>query len=215
MDIITTKNISKSYKDKTILQNISISFESGYSYVIVGRNGAGKSTFLSILSGILKPDTGIIETKSKIGFIPQQDILFEELTTKDNINFWLKASKNNWESISPFLNMFGIDIKKKIKNLSGGMKKSVAICCGLIGNPDIIIMDEPFSGLDAVYKNSLLKSMEELKNQGKTLIYTSHNIDEIVGLHSHIYNLKDATIVYKGESEKIKDIESLLDIFGV
>ena len=216
MSILTVTNISKTYQDRLILDKISLSFEPGESYVIVGRNGAGKSTFLSILAGYLKQDQGSITTTGTLGFVPQQDVLFEDLSTKDNLTFWLKAHQKTWEQITPWLDMFGVSsyLKKRIKNLSGGMKKSVAICCALIDNPDIMVMDEPFAGLDAVYKDQLLQAMAQLKNQGKTLIYTSHNIDELIGLNSQIYGLKSASLVYKGESQNLTTVADLLAIFG-
>ncbi|MCL1936299.1 MAG: ABC transporter ATP-binding protein [Defluviitaleaceae bacterium] len=218
--MINIKNISKKYKkskdEVTILDNISISFLSGESYIIAGKNGVGKSTFLSIISGYATPDSGIVACNGNIGYIPQYDYLFEDLTVIDNINFWVKAVNTNMKQIEKYIQMFDIQnyFKKRVKNLSGGMKKSVAICTSLIHNPDIIIMDEPFSGLDPFYKEKLLNLMSYFKTQNKCIIYTSHSIDEIMGLQSEIYLLKNKKLEYKGNTKSIDSIENLMNIFS-
>ncbi|MCL1924886.1 MAG: ABC transporter ATP-binding protein [Defluviitaleaceae bacterium] len=220
------KNISKSYKSRLILENISLSFNEKDIIVIVGQNGAGKSTLLSILAGFTKPDSGISNIdKSIISFIPQKDSLFEDLTVKDNLKFWsacggakkinttklkitqeTKKPKNNEDKKSEnFIELLGINEyeKKKVKDLSGGMKKRVAICSALAQNPKIIIMDEPFSGLDMFYKNELFKTIKMLNGLGKCIIYTSHNVDEIFALESKHYLLKDRKLFYMENKEQM------------
>ena len=209
--MLTSTNISKAYGERLILDNISLSLDSSQSAVIIGRNGVGKSTLLSILAGYLKADSGEINYNGqKVGYIPQQDNLFDNLTVKDNLTFWAKASKSN---INVFIEIFGIEsyMNKKVKNISGGMKKSVSICCGLSHDPNILIMDEPFSGLDIFYKNNLIKTLEKLKTMGKLILYTSHNIDEIIGLDSTVYTLIDTKLKNRGESGKLLLDKNLME----
>jgi len=190
----SSTGISKSYGKKLILDNIDFSLGQGESAVIIGRNGAGKSTFLSILAGFLTPDSGSVSKDHLTGFVPQKDTLFEDLTVKDNLRFWQSASKSKSNN---FVDMFNVleYAKKEIKSLSGGMKKSVAICCALAHNPDILIMDEPFAGLDIYYKAELLKKLETLKNMGKTIIYTSHSTDEMLAFENLIFLIKDCKLI--------------------
>jgi len=200
--MIEIKNISKSYKNRLILDDISLSFHEEDIVVIVGRNGAGKSTLLSILAGFVKADKGTASiNKKEVGFIPQADSLFEDLTVKDNINFW--ANISNTKNSHDLIKLFGIDeyLKKKVRELSGGMKKRVAICTALLHDPKIIIMDEPFSGLDMFYKNELLQMIAKLKEMGKCIIYTSHNTDEIFALESKHYVISNKK-VYPIESKE-------------
>ena len=200
--MIEIKNISKSYKERLILDDISFSFDKEDIVVIVGKNGAGKSTLLSILAGFVTVDKGNISiNKKEIGFIPQTDNLFEDLSVKDNIKFW--ASLTNKKDPSKLIEFFGINeyLKKKVKNLSGGMKKRVAICIALLHDPKIIIMDEPFSGLDMFYKNELLQMIAKLKEMGKCIIYTSHNTDEIFAFESKHYVINNKKI-YTIESKE-------------
>ena len=184
------KNITKFFGKKLILNDISLFLEKGTSTAIKGRNGAGKSTLLSILAGYLQPDKGQVIADGKIGYIPQQDVLFEELKVKDNIIFWAKASRQNPDS--EMFKLFEIEAyqSKKVKELSGGMKKALSICCCLLHDPPIIIMDEPFTALDIYYKEALITVLKSLKERDKTLVYTSHNLDEMQALNSEIYSLE-------------------------
>ena len=196
--MIEIRNISKSYRQRLILDDISLCFD-GKVTIIVGKNGVGKSTLLSILAKFMKPDKGEVISNKKIAFIPQADALFEDLTVKDNISFWQSISNNkniNLLGLEPFL-------KTKVKNLSGGTKKRVAILVSLLNNPEIVIMDEPFAGLDLFYKNELFQLIESLKNEGKQIIYTSHNIDEVFALESTKYIL----------DKKLKKLETEEELF--
>jgi len=205
--LITAENISKSYGSTQVLGNVNFSALNGESAVIVGRNGSGKSTLLSILAGYLKPDAGTVITHgASPAFCPQHDNLFDELTVRDNLLFWTRA--NGGESDPNILNLselLGVDAyaHKRISELSGGMKKSVAILCAMTNNSPTLILDEPFAGLDIFYKNTLLKALGHLKGLGKCIIYTSHNTDEIAGLESKIYTLANASLTYAGMREDL------------
>ena len=195
--MIIAKDISKSYGRQIVLDNVDFSISAGESAVVVGRNGTGKSTLLSILAGFLRPDSGSVSTNGKfVAFCPQDDRLFEELTVRDNLNFWQAASVGSNALARHFAGILGIDTfaRKKISQLSGGMKKSTAICCALSGDPGALILDEPFSGLDIFHKNALLTAFGQLKAAGKCILYSSHSIDEIVGLDSEIYTLADGRL---------------------
>jgi len=186
--MISAKGICKNYGGKTVLDGVSLSVLDGESAVIVGRNGIGKSTLLTILAGFLRPDAGVAE-KSLVAFCPQEDTLFDELTVRDNIQFWQAAGGGadiHW--VTQALSVDEI-MKKKVKHLSGGMKKCTAICCAISGKFETLILDEPFAGLDIFHKNALLQVFERIKSEGKSILYSSHSMDEITGLDSTIYTL--------------------------
>ena len=213
-DLITADGISKAYGKTQILRDVDFSVLDGDSAVIVGRNGSGKSTLLSILAGYLKPDAGVVSTHgANPAFCPQYDNLFDELTVRDNLLFWAKASGK--QSSLYYINlpeMLGVDAyaHKRVSQLSGGMKKSVAILCAMTNNSPTLILDEPFAGLDIFYKSTLLKALDHLKGLGKCVIYTSHNTDEIAGLDSKIYTLTNASLTYAGTRDDLfeKDIHA-------
>lgn len=209
--MITAENISKSYNKKIILNKVDFTAHANESVVIVGQNGAGKSTLLSILAGFLKPDEGFVSINNGVAaFCPQQDNLFDELTVKDNLRFWQNVRKQAVKSESINLaKLLGVNdyLNKKIRFLSGGMKKCVAILCALTNDSTVIILDEPFAGLDIFYKDILLKAFDELKNSGKCIIYTSHNIDEIMGINNDIYTLANGSLIKIEKMEKGNDYE--------
>ena len=205
--MITATGISKSYGGKPVLDGVSFSASSGESAVIVGRNGSGKSTLLSILAGYLRPDEGTVSMLcGSAAFCPQDDNLFEDLTVRDNILFWTRARGSLTDPNAPDLaQLFGVDayLGKRVRHLSGGMKKSAAIICALTNSSPVFILDEPFSGLDIFYKSAILGALASLKSMGKCIIYTSHNIDEITGLDSSIYTLSKGKLTHMGARDSV------------
>ena len=223
--MITVTDISKSYGGKPVLDGVNFSASYGESAVIVGRNGSGKSTLLSILAGYLLPDKGTVTIScGKAAFCPQDDNLFEDLTVRDNILFWTRAQGGSFaaqnaenlivaEPNAPDLvRLFGADayLGKRVRHLSGGMKKSVAIICALTNNSPVFILDEPFSGLDIFYKSAILGALAKLKSMGKCIIYTSHNIDEIAGLDSQIYTLAQGKLSHMYAEANASLLEAIL-----
>ena len=209
--MITAMGICKSYRKKLILSDINLEIKSGKSAVIVGKNGAGKSTLLSILAGYLKPDAGHVETHGKkVAFCPHGDDLFEDLTVRDNLAFWKNARGADLNAdILNLAKLLEVDTyeHKRVRHLSAGMKKSVALICALTGNPAVLILDEPFTALDIFYKSALLQTLEELLKLGICIIYTSHSADEIMGVNSDIYALSGGGLRYVGLRDDLLDID--------
>lgn len=216
--MVEVKNISKKYGRKQALSNVNIAVNDGSVVSVVGKNGSGKSTLLSIIAGILKPNSGEIlldgnniskrsKLAKKIGFVPQFNSLFEDLSVKENVKFWASASKIRLKNISDNYFVKLLDLSefqnKKVKNLSGGMKRRLTICVCLIHDPEIIILDEPFAGLDLFYKNELIQYLKKLKDTGKTIIYTSHGTDEIADLSDFMYVINDGEIVLSADASQI------------
>ncbi len=166
--------VSKKY-EKEILNNVNIEVKRGEIIGIVGANGSGKSTLLSIITGNEKADKGIVEVGGTMNYVPQENILFEKLSIKENLIFWSEA--NNIKKESDFFSESYLS--KKVCSLSSGNKKLVNIDIGLINDPEYLIMDEPTSPLDIVNKNKVMKLIADRKAMGKSVIFTSHNIDEI------------------------------------
>ena len=213
--MIAAKGISKSYGKQVVLSDINFSVSAGESAVIVGRNGIGKSTLLAILAGFLRPDSGsVIISGETLAFCPQEDNLFEELTVQDNLKFWAAVCGGSNDISRHFAHVLGVEAyaKKKISRLSVGMKKCTALCCALCGDPSVLILDEPFAGLDIFHKNALISAFGQLKADGKCVLYSSHAIEEIVGLDSHIYTLTNATLSYfHTKASGIDILEPLLE----
>lgn len=209
--MLKVENIKKAYGKKVILESINLQVDEGQCVGIIGPNGSGKSTLLSIIVGVLKPNEGQVFLKGDIGYVPQDNALMEELTVKDNIEFWAEAHGKKVKEVleeDTYVKALGIHgmLGEKVKRLSGGMKKRVNIAIALINDPQYIILDEPCSALDIVYKNEVIDYLLELKKAGKTILYTSHSGDEIERLCDKICILKNGTIVREDTVEGVKSL---------
>lgn len=206
--IIEVSNLSKSYGKKKVLSSISLQACQGECIGILGANGCGKSTLLAILSGCLKADTGTISYLGKkiekkqdfhlsVGYVPQENPLFLSLTVLDNLRYFYADSviplKEDLENGIPHI--FGLTSckKTKVKHLSGGMKRRLAIACALACHPPILILDEPGASLDFVCKEDIKNYLSFYRKHGGTVILTSHEQSEIE-LCSHLFLLKNGSL---------------------
>ena len=205
--MIEITSIRKSYHKKKILTDVSVTAHEGECIGIVGCNGCGKSTFLSIIAGAVKADGGSLHIEGedvfknprlfskKIGYVPQENPLIEELSVLDNLKLWYcdipdQLKKDLKED--GILTRFGVDqmIKTKVSKLSGGMKKRVSIGCALAKKPPILILDEPGAALDFVLKAQIIAYMKDYMKQGGTIFLTSHEQGELSVCNRMIY-IKD------------------------
>lgn len=200
--MIKLDKISFSYGKTKILNNISLTAETGKCIVIAGPNGSGKSTLLSIIAGARKASDGKAEISDKIGYVPQGIALFEDLSVKENVKFFAAVNKIKISDLNklPF-NLTPI-ANKKVSKLSTGMKKRVSIVCALVSDPYVIILDEPCAALDIIYRDELLELINELKNNGKTIIYVGHDFNEISRIYDTLLLIKNGNAVfYKTKDE--------------
>ncbi len=174
--MIRSDGISFSYGKSEILKSLRFSAEDGECLVFAGPNGSGKSTALGIISGALKSSSGIVHANGKIGYIPQGSALLEDATVEENLRFFAKLSKSSVPETLPF--SVSEYMNKRVARLSGGMKKQVSIACALIGDPQIILLDEPCAALDITFRDELIGIIEEWKREGKTVIYVGHDPNE-------------------------------------
>ena len=177
---IEIKNLTKAYGDKQVLDNFSMTIEKGIN-CIMGASGSGKTTLVNILAGLVKADDGSISApeNAQFSFVFQEDRLLEWETALSNVLFVCKEPKIAQEQAKDLLTEAGLgdSIDKKAKELSGGMKRRVAICRGLIADYDIIILDEPFKGLDAGIKPTIM-DMVKSHTEGKYAIIITHDASE-------------------------------------
>ncbi len=194
------RNVKKSYRKNQVLKEISLTVKSGECAGIIGANGCGKSTLLKILAGIEKADGGDILINDEpvqwqssklagcIGYIPQESILIPELTVEDNLKLWASfgGRKKNEETLRKLGEQFqlGEFYKKKVKYLSGGMNKRVNIVCALIHEPSLLLMDEPSTALDLVFKEELREYIRSFTAKGGSVLLSSHDEGEIAGCAS-------------------------------
>ena len=174
--MIRACDITLAYGKKTVLENASFHIEKGAFVAVVGDNGSGKSTLLSAVAGALLPKSGTLSMSGSVGYIPQGSGLMEELTFEDNLRFFASLAGVAMPRALPF----GAErlLKTKVQDMSGGMKKLCSIVCGVIGGPDILLLDEPCASLDAEHKKMLLEYLRHCKGEGMTIVYVGHDQGE-------------------------------------
>lgn len=184
--------MSKKYGDFEAVKNISFSVEKGTIFGLLGPNGAGKSTTIKILTCQLSPTSGFVyiggfntavdaaAIKRRIGVVFESQNLYEELSVFENLNFFRQLYGASVEKITEVLEIVGMkeNQKSKVKTLSKGMKQKIMIARALINDPDILFLDEPGSGLDPHSAREIRQMILDLKVQGKTILITTHNMEE-------------------------------------
>lgn len=224
--------IKASYKEKgwkrnekQVLKNINFTAERGQCIGLIGANGVGKSTLLSILAGIRKPDGGQLfldgkdlllnENKKQLreisGYVPQENPLMEELTIYDNLELWYTDQKRLQKELQEgILTEFGFDeyLKVPVNKLSGGLKKRVSIACALADNPEVLIMDEPTAALDMVCKQDIMDYIEKCKRNNKIIIFSTHDKTELK-ICDKLYLLRSGEL---GEVSPGKSNRELVDL---
>lgn len=191
--IVTVEKVSLKYK-KTVLTDVTITAQKGEVVGLLGLNGSGKSTLLSAIAGLRKTHSGTIKVEGKAGFVTQENALIDELSAMDNLKMWTPLSKTE---IMKALTETELSILKvndfidlKVKRMSGGMKKRLAIASVLLSKPDILLLDEPLAALDIPAKNDIIKFIDSFKAKGGTVFIASHS-EEMFKHCSKIYLLKN------------------------
>ena len=191
--IVTVEKVSLKYK-KAVLTDVSINAEKGEVIGLLGLNGSGKSTLHSAIAGLRKPSSGSIKVNGKAGFVTQENALIDELTAMDNLKMWTPLSKQDIlkELTETELSILKVNefIDLKVKRMSGGMKKRLAIASVLLAKPDILLMDEPLAALDIPAKNDIINFIDSLRSKGGTVFIASHS-EELFKHCSKIYLLKN------------------------
>lgn len=227
---LLTEAIGFSYSNTHVLDDVSLKLRKGEILAIIGKSGSGKSTFLKLIAGIINTRyKGKIKifglpkflNKDEIGFVPQEDAFIPDLSIEDNIkvmglNFGVseKTATENARKLMLQL-LINEPLKKKPTELSGGQRVRLNIILSLLHNPNIIILDEPFSGLDYKNRRILWHFLKSMQKQGKSIILTSHLLTEIQEYVDRIIILKEGTIFFSGNLEKLKDKLGIHYIFEV
>lgn len=204
--MIEVKNISKRYRN-TVLEDISFTAEKGQCIGIIGANGCGKTTLLSIMAGVNKAQSGKIYYnneladmksvfKKYIAYVPQENPLIDELTTKDNLLLWLGSNRKIKDGFeNGVLKDLGIDefLNKQVNELSGGMKRRLSIGISLSNNAPIMLLDEPGSALDIYGKQEVNSYISNYVKNGGTVVMSTHDRDEI-DLCTKLYKIEDGIL---------------------
>ena len=197
--MIEAKNVSKSFSDILAVDNVSVTIREGAVFGMIGTNGAGKSTFLRMLAGVLAPDAGTItidempvfenpDAKREFFYISDDQYFFANTTPAELVRYYSVAyPKFDKERAKKLLSQFGLDEKRKVATFSKGMKKQLSVICGICANTKYLFCDETFDGLDPVMRQAV-KSIfaQEIAERNMTPVIASHNLRELEDICDHV-----------------------------
>ncbi|KER09116.1 MAG: ABC transporter [[Candidatus Thermochlorobacteriaceae] bacterium GBChlB] len=228
--MIEFRNVSLKYGSREILKNISLTFEDNTIQMILGPSGVGKSTIIKLMLGLIKPtkgeifvdgveissftETQLFPIRQKMGIVFQGNALFDSMTVSENMGFFLRENLKLPEAeierrIKEQIKFAGLEGYEHVlpENLSGGMKKRVAIGRALIFHPKFILLDEPTAGLDPISAKKILDVIKRLKVEiGLGAVMITHIITDVFGVADKIAVLYGGEIIYNGEPEKMQDV---------
>lgn len=225
--MVKITDIRKSFGKNHVLKRLSLTGKAGQCIGIVGTNGSGKSTLLSIISGIRKADGGTIEICGKdiskkpkyaaecIGYIPQENPVFPDLSVKDNLMLWYSDSKISYEQAvsDGVIGMLGLTpiLDKKVKTLSGGMRKRLSIAMAVANDPPVIILDEPGAALDLPTKLLIRDYLSSYVKRGGTVLLATHDEEEL-SICDVLYVLVDGVLHQVSNTLRGDELLKAMDI---
>ncbi|QVY61976.1 ABC transporter ATP-binding protein [Cytobacillus gottheilii] len=201
--MLEIQDIKKRFGKKEVLRGVSFQVEKGDFLAIIGKNGAGKTTLVNIICKLLKQDSGTIsysfhegQLYNKIGVQTQSGDFDDRLKVQDMCELWRKIHKVEKEQVDQLLEKFDLsEVKKQyIKTLSGGQKQKLNILLSLINDPELLILDELTTSLDAISRHEMRKYLKMLNSQGKTIIMVSHYMDEVEELCNKVVLMRDGIV---------------------
>ncbi|MGL4780787.1 MAG: ABC transporter ATP-binding protein [Bacteroidales bacterium] len=217
--LLDVLNVSKSFANHQALDNVTMHVPEGVIYGLLGPNGAGKTTLIRLINRITAPDTGSIllngnDIKQKdveqIGYLPEERGLYKKMKVKEQIVYFAQLkgvkSRDAKNRMVDWCNRFEIPhlLDKKVDELSKGMQQKIQIICTLIHEPKLLIFDEPFSGFDPVNAILLKREILRLKDEGSTFILSTHNMNSVEELCSHLTLINKSQVVLEGEVDAIR-----------
>jgi ABC-type multidrug transport system ATPase subunit len=223
MSILTVENLSKNYGNIQALKNVSFSVPEGTVFGILGPNGSGKTTMLGTITDILKPTSGSYKLfdeapsaahRRQIGTLLETPNFYHYLSGVKNLEIAAEIKQHGREDIDKVLEIVDLNKRKdsKFSTYSLGMKQRLAIASCLLGNPGVLIFDEPTNGLDPVGIAEIRSLMKELHRQGKTIIMASHLLDEVEKVCTHVAILKKGQLITSGNVNEILSNEDMVEV---
>ncbi|MGH1472413.1 MAG: LPS export ABC transporter ATP-binding protein [Cellvibrionaceae bacterium] len=234
MPTLQASHLAKRYKGRDVVSDVSISVSSGEVVGLLGPNGAGKTTCFYMIAGLVKPLKGKVEidgkditryamhdrAKAGIGYLPQEASVFRKLSVSDNLLSILETRsglnrKQRREKMNQLLQEFNISHIRKSKgmSLSGGERRRVEIARALATDPDFILLDEPFAGVDPISVTDIKHIIIHLKNRGIGVLITDHNVRETLDICQRAYIVNEGQIIEEGDPDKVLNNQKVRKVY--
>lgn len=214
MNVIEVKNMSKNFKNKKLFNNFSLEIEANTVHALVGPNGSGKTSLLRILTGLYKEDGGQVKIKGSHAMLLENDYLYEDKTGLENIKLYglyFGCGLDSYQKYSDLLEITN-DLGRNVSTYSKGMKRKLSLLIIIMMNREIIFLDEVTSGVDPISRVEIRKLIKLLKDEGKTIIITSHDLSEIEKVADKVSMIKSGELLFTKNINEIQG-ESLEDLF--
>ena len=229
--MLEIKNLTKKYGEKVAVDDLSLTVQNGQICAFIGHNGAGKTTTLKAIAGILNFEQGEIkidgidvkknpmEAKRILAYLPDNPDLYEYLTGNEYLNFIaniFKMSENERkQKIEQYAKRIGIfdALQSQISSYSHGMKQKLALVSALIHSPRLLLLDEPFVGLDPISSHEMKLIMQEMAQNGATIFYSTHVLDVAEKICNQVAIIKQGKLIVFGKMEEVKGMQSLENVF--
>jgi ABC-type multidrug transport system ATPase subunit len=216
---ILIQDLSKSFRNFQVLDDVSLEIASGDVFCLLGPNGSGKTTLINCILALLKPDSGAIHifgesdlvlAKKRMGVVMEEDGFYRDMNAMKNMQIVCLVKNASFDEIPILLKKLSLwdHRRKMVKKLSQGMRKRLAIACSMIGNPDLLIWDEPYNGLDPTGFQFMRTLIGELREQGKTILISTHLLDEVK---------KTATktaLMHNGKIREVLEVKDISEKYG-
>ncbi|WP_347273330.1 LPS export ABC transporter ATP-binding protein [Candidatus Kuenenia sp.] len=223
MNLLRTEGLTKSFGKRTVVNNVSFEINRGEIVGLLGQNGAGKSTSFNMVIGIIRPDSGrvifqdedvthmpiYLRARKGMGYLCQEPSVFQRLTVEENILAILETHRYNshekYKLLVDLLAEFNLKSLSKHKafTLSGGERRRLEIARALASSPSMILLDEPFTGVDPIAVNEVQEIVLKLRDKGIGILITDHNVREALSITSHSYIISEGEVVAKGTTQEI------------
>jgi len=233
MKTLRTENIVKSYKMRRVVDKVSIEVSQGEIVGLLGPNGAGKTTSFYIAVGLVKPDEGKVflddiditnipmykRAQMGLGYLPQETSVFRKLSVEDNIAAVLEltdlSKKEQKDKLETLISEFRLDhVRKNMGDvLSGGERRRTEIARALATNPDFILLDEPFAGIDPIAVDDIQKIVAQLKDRNIGVLITDHNVQETLSIIERAYLLFEGRVLKSGTAEELSQDEQVRKVY--
>lgn len=230
---LTIQHLSKSYKKRPVLRDVSLSIQRGEAVALLGPNGAGKTTCFYMVTGLIAADGGYImldgqditnlpmyrRSRLGIGYLPQESSIFRGLTVEENLKAVIESQDLNTEDqaelLEDLLIEFGIQHLRRTPALalSGGERRRVEIARALAARPRFILLDEPLAGIDPIAVNDIRNLIKHLKDRGIGVLITDHNVRDCLGIVDRAYILHDGKVLMSGAPEEIVNHEDVRRVY--
>jgi len=207
--VLEVDGLSKSYGERAALREVSLDVSRGELLAVLGPNGAGKTTLLSILAGITEPDSGRIDrSNGEVGWVPQEAGLYRRLTVEENLRLFarMEGAEDVEGIVERMLDKTGLQERRhgQVSSLSGGNQQRINIPIGLLGDPSVLLLDEPSSGLDPSQRVRLWEFVAGLAKGGTTVIYSTHQIEEASHYGDRLVVLADGETIFDGSFAQMR-----------